>query len=123
MGKFVIRTTRTGIRFDLKAANGEVIASSEVYASARACRRGILSVQKNAPLAAVENQTEAGYAAQKHPKFEVFRDRAGEFRFRLKAGNGQVVAASEGYRSLAGCLHGVEAVRNNAPGAQIVAAD
>ena len=45
MGKFVIRETKTGIKFDLKAGNGEVIATSEVYSSEKACRKGIASVQ------------------------------------------------------------------------------
>ena len=57
MGKFVIRKTNTGIKFDLKASNGEVIATSEVYSSPDACQKGIASVQKNAPIAAIENQT------------------------------------------------------------------
>jgi len=120
MGKFVIRKTNTGIKFDLKAGNGEVIAASEVYASEDACRNGIASVQKNAPVAAVENQTVEGYAAEKHPKFEVYNDKAGEFRFRLKATNGQVIAVSEGYKALAGCLNGIESVKKNAPDAAVV---
>ena len=70
MGKFVIRNTNTGIKFDLKAGNGEVIATSEVYTTEAACKKGIASVQKNAPVAGVENQTVEGYAAEKHPKFE-----------------------------------------------------
>ena len=53
MGKFVIRKTNTGIKFDLKAGNGEVIATSEVYASEAACKNGVESVKKNAPEAAV----------------------------------------------------------------------
>ena len=84
MGKFVIKKTNTGIKFDLKAGNGEVIATSEVYTTEEACKNGIASVQKNAPAAAVENQTVEGYKEEKHPKFEVYKDKAGEFRFRLK---------------------------------------
>ena len=114
MGKFVIRNTNTGVKFDLKAGNGEVIATSEVYAAEASCRKGIASVQKNAPIAAVENQTVEGYAAQKHPKFEVYADKAGEFRFRLKATNGQVIATSEGYKAMASCLNGIESVKKNA---------
>ncbi len=49
MGKFVIRETKTGIKFDLKAGNGEVIATSEVYSSESSCKNGIESVKKNAP--------------------------------------------------------------------------
>ena len=120
MGKFVIRKTNTGIKFDLKAGNGEVIATSEIYASEGACRKGVASVQKNAPVAAVENQTVEGYAAEKHPKFEVYTDKGGEFRFRLKATNGQVIATSEGYKAMASCLNGIESVKKNAPDAAIV---
>ena len=72
MGKFVIRKTATGIKFDLKAANGEVIATSEVYNSEEACRNGIASVQRNAPIAAVEDQTAKDFTVEKHPKFEVY---------------------------------------------------
>ena len=114
MGKFVIRKVNSGIKFDLKAGNGEVIATSEVYSSLAACRKGVASVQKNAPVANVENQTVEGYVAQRHPKFEVYADKAGEFRFRLKATNGQVIATSEGYKAMASCLNGIESVKKNA---------
>ena len=120
MGKFVIRRTNTGIKFDLKAGNGEVIATSEVYSSEDACRKGIASVQKNAPAAAVEDQTVEGFAQEKHPKFEVYSDKAGEFRFRLKATNGQIIAVGEGYKAKAGCLNGIASVHKNAPDAEIV---
>jgi len=120
MGKFVIRETNTGVKFDLKAGNGEVIATSEVYTTESACKKGIASVQKNAPVANVENQTVEGYAAEKHPKFEVYTDKAGEYRFRLKATNGQVIAVSEGYKALTGCMNGIESVKKNAVDAEIV---
>ena len=120
MGKFVIRKTNTGIKFDLKASNGEVIATSEVYSSPAACKKGVASVQKNAPIAAVENQTSEGFAVEKHPKFEVYADKAGEFRFRLKALNGQVIAVSEGYTAMASCMNGIESVKKNAVDAKIV---
>ena len=120
MGKFVIRKTKTGIKFDLKASTGEVIATSEVYAAEDSCRKGIASVQKNAPIAPVEDQTKEGFAVQKHPKFEVYTDKAGEFRFRLKATNGQIIAVGEGYKAKAGCLNGIASVQKNAPDAEIV---
>ena len=46
-------------------------------------------------------------------KFEIYKDKAGEFRFRLKAGNGQVILASEGYKAKASCVNGIESVRKN----------
>ena len=119
MGKFVIRETKTGIKFDLKAGNGEVIATSEVYASEAACRNGVASVMKNAPVAAVENKTVEGYAVEQHPKIEVYADKAGEFRFRLKATNGQIIAVSAGYKAMASCLNGIESVKKNAVDAPV----
>jgi uncharacterized protein len=47
-------------------------------------------------------------------KFELYRDKAGEFRFRLKAGNGQIILASEGYTAKASALNGIESVKKNA---------
>lgn len=49
MGKFVVRETATGSKFDLKAGNGEVIATSQVYASKASCLKGVESVKENAP--------------------------------------------------------------------------
>ena len=119
MGKFVIRTTNTGIKFDLKAGNGEVIATSEVYKSLNSCRNGAASVKKNAPIANLEDQTAEEYAKEKCPKFEMYIDKAGEYRFRLKATNGQTIATSEGYGAKAGCLNGIDSVKRNAPVAEI----
>ncbi|MFQ9178628.1 MAG: YegP family protein [Eggerthella lenta] len=53
MGKFVIKTTDAGCHFVLKADNGEVIATSQVYKSKESCKKGIESVKKNARTAAV----------------------------------------------------------------------
>ena len=119
MGKFVIRETKTGIKFDLKASNGEVIATSEVYSSEGSCKNGIESVKKNCA-ADVEDQTVENFETLKNPKFEIYKDKAGEFRFRLKATNGQVIAVSEGYKSIANCKNGIESVKKNAPDADVV---
>ena len=123
MGKFVIRETNTGVKFDLKAGNGEVIATSEVYTTEAACKNGIESVRKNAPEANCEDQTVEGYEVQKNPKFEVYTDKAGEFRFRLKARNGEIIATSEGYKAKTSCLNGIESVRKNAPEAAVEKAE
>ena len=120
MGKFVIKQAKTGVKFNLKAGNGEVIAASQVYKSEVSCRKGIASVVKNAPVAAIEDQTVEGYIVEKHPKFEVYKDKAGEFRFRLKATNGQIIAIGEGYKALNSCKKGIESIKKNAPGAAIV---
>ena len=123
MGKFVIKETKTGVKFDLKATNGQVIATSEVYTTLAACKNGIESVRTNAPVAAVEDQTKEGYETEKNPKFEMYTDKAGEFRFRLTAKNGQTIATSEGYTTIAACKNGIESVKKNAPEAEVVEAE
>ena len=118
MGKFVVKETATGFKFDLKAGNGEVIATSEVYTTKAACLNGIESVKNNC-VGEVEDQTVEEIVAVKHPKFEMYQDKAGEYRFRLKARNGEVIAVSEGYEAKAGCLNGIESVKKNAPEAEV----
>jgi uncharacterized protein YegP (UPF0339 family) len=56
------------------------------------------------------------------PKFEWYKDKAGKFRFRLKAANGEVVAVGEGYNSKEACVSGIESVKKNASIAKIVEA-
>ncbi len=119
MGKFVIQDAKNGVKFNLKAGNGEIILSSETYSSLASCKNGIASVQKNAPIAALEDQTAEGFAKEKNPKFEVYVDKAGEFRFRLKAGNGEIIGTGEGYKKKASCLNGIESIRKNAVDAKI----
>lgn len=120
MGKFVIKETSTGIKFNLKAGNGEVIATSEVYTTKSACQNGIASVKKNSVVADIEDQTVDGFEKKKNPKFEVYTDKKGEFRFRLKATNGEIIATGEGYKAKAGCMNGIESIKKNAPDAEIV---
>ena len=110
MGKFVVREVNTGIKFDLKATNGQVIASSEVYKSKASCLKGINSVMKNAPIANLEDQTVKDYKVEKNPKFEIYNDKAGEFRFRLKAKNGEIIATSEGYKAMDSCKNAENAI-------------
>ncbi len=54
------------------------------------------------------------------PVFEWYKDKAGKFRFRLKASNGEVIAVSEGYSSKASCVNGIESVKKNAPIAKVI---
>ena len=122
MGKFAVKQTATGFKFDLKAGNGEVIATSEIYSTKAACLKGIASVKANA-IGEIEDQTAEAIEAKKHPKFEMYTDKAGEFRFRLKAKNGQVIATSEGYKTKASCDNGIASVKKNAPDAEIVDAE
>ncbi|MBR7185562.1 MAG: YegP family protein [Clostridia bacterium] len=123
--KFEILVTKNGgYRFALKAANGQVVSTSQVYKTVVTCKKGIASVKVNA-LAHIEDQTidEAEVVTLKNPKYEVYRDKAGEFRFRLRAKNGQVILASEGYGTKAGCQNGIASIGKNAPEAEVVLVD
>ena len=112
MSRFVIRRVPSGFKFDLKAANGQVVLTSEVYATENACH--------NAPKAKLEDQTENGYKTLTHPKFELYEDRGGGFRFRLKARNGEIIGVSESYTAKINCLHGIESVKKDVLDAEIV---
>ena len=52
-------------------------------------------------------------------KFEVYKDKRDEFRWRLRADNNQVIAVGEGYTTKAACMNGIESVQKNAPVATI----
>ena len=121
-GKFVITTAKNGeFTFNLKASNGEVIlTASETYTTLDACENGINSVKKNA-LSQIEDQTRGESAT--HPKYELYQDKAGEFRFRLKAANGQIVGKSEGYKAKASAKKGIASIGRNAPDAAVITVD
>ena len=87
--------------FTLKAKNGQVILSSEVYNSKSAAENGIASVKKNAP---------------DDGKYERKTAKNGKFYFNLKAGNGQVIGSSQMYASESGMENGINSVKENAPG-------
>ncbi len=106
MGKFEIATRKNGeFQFNLKAGNGQIILSSEGYASKASCKNGIESVRKN---------------SQDDAKFESLESKNGKFYFNLKATNGQVIGVSEMYESAASRKNGIESVRKNAPDAEVV---
>ena len=118
MGKFVISQAKTGYKFDLVAGNGEVIATSQIYKSENTCLKGVDSVRRCC-VGEIEDQTVEGFAKVKHPKFELYTDKAGEFRFRLKAKNGQIIAVGESYKKKPSCLNGIESIKKNAPEAEL----
>ena len=120
MGKFVIKQAKNGPMFNLKARNGQIIGSSEVYSSMKACQAGIESVRKAVAKAKTEDQTVAVPEKVTNPKFEIYKDKKGEFRFRLKARNGEIIAAGEGYKTKTSCLKGIESIKKNAPEAKVV---
>ncbi len=113
MGKYLIRRVATGFKFDLKAANGETIATSEVYKTAAACRKGAASVDRSAPVAGLEDRTEPQLSVPANPKFVLYQDKAGAYRFRLCSRNGNIIAVSEPYSTKIRCLEGIESVKKN----------
>jgi len=56
-------------------------------------------------------------------RFEIYKDKKGDFRFRLRAPNGQVIASGQGYKAKKNCLNGIESVKKNAPAAEVVEVD
>jgi len=53
-------------------------------------------------------------------KFEIYKDKRGEFRFRLKASNGETIATGEGYKTKQGCKKGIEAIRKYSQTAELI---
>jgi uncharacterized protein YegP (UPF0339 family) len=123
MGKFVMKVTQDGgVMFNLLASNSQVICTSQTYVNESSCRHGIESIRKNCR-SKIEDQTVDGFKTLSHPKYEIYKDRAGDFRFRLKAMNGEAIAASQGYKSKASCMNGIESIGKNAPDAEIEKAE
>lgn len=118
MSKFEIYPVETGVKFRLMAANGETVATGEVYGTRAAALRGVESVRVCAA-GAVLDMTEKVEKVPNNPKFELYRDKRGAYRFRLRARNGRIIAVSEGYASHAAALGGIQSVAENAPTATV----
>jgi Uncharacterized conserved protein len=119
MGKFVVKKAGDGVMFNLKADNGQIICTSQVYGNESSCMNGIESVKKNSK-SKIEDQTVEGFKALTNPKFEIFLDKGGKFRFHLKAMNGEIIAASQGYKNKSSCKNGIESISRNALDAEVV---
>jgi len=127
MGKFIIKKTPSGgFNFSLYAANQEKIAvASQVYTTKAACKTGMASVGKNAVKCIAEDRivdtTLQKVEEKTNPKFEIYFDKAGLYRYRLFASNGESIAiCEEGYKSKSGVKNGMKSVSVNAPDAEIV---
>lgn len=120
MGKFVIKQAKSGPMFNLKARNGQVVGTSEVYSSINACKAGIESVRKAAAKGKIDDQTLPAPEKVTNPKFELYKDKRGEFRFRLCASNGENILRSEGYKTKYSCKNGIASVIKNAPDSEVI---
>lgn len=112
-GKWDIRRAKDGrFFFSLYASNHTVIAYSQIYSSTSAVTTGINSVIANAPKAEIEDTTLKKAVSLACPKWEIYFDKAGEYRFRLYAPNGLVVChSSHGYSTKSGCKGGIESIK------------
>ena len=120
MGKFILKKSKNGgFFFNLLAGNGQVICTSQVYASSANAKNGIASIKKNVG-SKIEDQTSEGYETKKCPKWQIYTDKAGEYRFRLCASNGQPILSSQGYKTLSSAKNGIDTIRRNAPDAETV---
>ena len=115
MGKYTITVSPKGkYHFNLAAGNGEIILTSQMYAAKNGAVKGIESVAANAPEAPVVDTTSDKAQPSGNPKFEIYLDKANEYRFRLIAKNGKPIGASEGYADIKGCKAGITSVKKNA---------
>ena len=114
MGEYVIkRTSNDGFVFNIVANNKEIVGTSQTYKSKAAAKIGIESVRKNAEVE-IEDQTLKDYEEKKNPKWEIYLDKADEYRFRLKAPNGEIILASQGYTAKSSAKNGIDSIRRNA---------
>lgn len=115
LGMFYIKgASNDSFMFTLFSTENKTLAISQIYTTIDACYNGIQSVVTNAKSAPLEDQTIKGYASLPHPKFELYVDKGGsDYRFRLKAKNGQNIVASPAFKTKEDCLVGLDAVRKN----------
>ena len=125
MGMFIIRKTPTGFNFRLIAANKVQIAvAAGVYKTKANCKSACQSVGKFAEKCIAEGKIEdltlKTVEEKTCPKFQIYFDKAGLYRYRLIANNGENICISEeGYKSKNGCMNGIKSVAVNAKDADI----
>ena len=120
-GKFDIQKAKDGrFFFSLYSSNGAVVAYSQIYSSLSAVNTGIASVISNASKAEIEDTTLKKPTSLPCPKWEIYIDKAEQYRFRLYATNGLCVChSSHGYSSKSGCKGGIESIKKYAAEATV----
>ena len=125
-GKYVIKKTDKGnFVFKLFSSNYRVVAiGAQAYTTLGAAKIGVQSIIKNAENAPIENQTLKNYETLKFPKWEIYLDKKGEYRLRLYATNGSLIATTnDGYADISGAKNGIAAVGRASKGCAIVRND
>ncbi len=119
-GRFDIKRSKDGrYVFNLYASNHVIIATSQTYSSSTAAQNGIKSVIANAPTAPIEDRTLKKHETLTYPKWELYQDKGGQYRFRLCASNGSCVCHSQGYTAKSNCKGGIESIIKFAKDAEI----
>jgi len=120
-GRFEINKSKDGKKyfFNLYASNKVGIATSQMYSSAQSALNGIKSVIANADKAPVEDQSLKKYDTLPFPKWEIYIDNGGKFRFRLNASNGNCVCHSQGYTTKTACKNGIDSIIRSSRNAEI----
>ncbi|HTY74585.1 MAG TPA: DUF1508 domain-containing protein [Candidatus Nanoarchaeia archaeon] len=99
-------------RFRLRADDNKIVAIGAAYKTHAGCISGIKNVQKNSG-SRVEDLTKAGGPKIPNPKYQIYKEPSGVFRFRLKAANGDIIAVGEKCESKADCFRGIEVVKKS----------
>ncbi len=119
-GRFEIKKSKDGrFVFNLYAPNHIIVATSQVYSSSSAAVNGIQSIIANAEKAPLEDNTLKNPTKQSFPKWEMYIDKGGQYRFRLYATNGNCVVHSQGYTAKASCKNGIDSIIRCAKNAEI----
>ena len=120
-GKFEINKSKDGKKFffNLYASNKVGIATSQMYSSSQAALNGVKSVIANAEKAPIEDQSLKTYETLPYPKWEIYVDNGGKFRFRLNASNGSCVCHSQGYTTKNACKNGIDSIIRSSKNAEI----
>lgn len=119
MGKFTVQQMKAGYKFNLKAGNGQIIASSGIFHVLEDCLAAI-DRMKQCALAAVEDQTLPSHPAPPFPKFEVRHSERGAISFYLYDAQGVQLAHSKKYTAKRSCLAGIQSIAENAPDAEVI---
>lgn len=120
LARFEIKKTKDNrFVFNLYAPNRVIVATSQIYSSSPSAVNGIKSIAINAPKAPIEDTSLKTYTALGFPKWEIYVDKGGQYRFRLYAPNGSCIVHSQGYTTKASCKNGIASIAKNAPDAII----
>lgn len=122
MGKFTVQKVKGGYKFNLKAGNGQIIATSSPFLTPALCMNAIEGVKRCAG-SPVEDQTVSYGEKFNAPKYEIYHNAKDEKCFRLRDERGEILMCSEGYTAKRSCKTGISSVVTNAADAPVIGLD